>query len=145
MANRTYNQFQGTLQKGVVTLYAKLVIDGSENMTVVTSEVINASSSPVTINPSNGFVGETIVPVDLDPGGSHLYSYKLKLQDPYVRLLLASVTEVGSAVPTIGGTAVIVDNVKDNEDPYVTVVFGGGSHANVTALFALELANSTAL
>ena len=135
-ANRTYNQFQGTLQKGVVTLYAKLTFDGAGAATVVTSEVINATSSPVTINPSNGFVGETITPVGA--------TYKVKLQDPYVRLLLASAVEV-SAAPANDKIAVLVDSVNDQNDPHVVVAFGSPPPASTTILMALDLANSTAL
>lgn len=135
MANRTFNQFQGTLQKGVVTLYAKLTFDGSGNATVVTSEVINALSSPVTINPSNGYVEETIAPVGA--------TYKVKLQDPYVRLLLASATEVGGA-SNISCT-VATDSVNSQTDPHVVVQFSGGAVTSTTILLALDLANSTAL
>jgi len=137
MANRTYNQFQGTLQKGVVTLYAKLTFDGAGAATVVTSEVINPLTSPVTINPSNGFVGETITPVGPE--------YTIKLQDPYVRLLLASVVEVGNPSPSIGGVAVTLDSVDSQNNPLVKVAFGGSAPVSTTALLALDLANSTAL
>ena len=138
MANRTYNQFQGTLQKGVVTLYAKLTFDGAGAATVVTSEVINPLTSPVTINPSNGFVEETITPVGL--------TYKVKLQDPYVRLLLVSVVEVLNPLTGVGGVGVVTDMVNDQNDPHVVLQFGAGSvPASTTLLLALDLANSTAL
>lgn len=136
MANRTFNQFQGTLQKGVVTLYAKLTFDGAGAATVVTSEVINATSSPVTINPSNGFVGETITPVG--------FTYKVKLQDPYVRLLLASVVEINASL-SVGGIGVTVDSVNDQNDPHLVLQFGNSNPASTTLLLSLDLANSTAL
>ena len=138
MANRTYNQFQGTLLKGVVTLYAKLDFDGSGNCTVVTSEVINAASSPVTINPSNGFVGEVVAPT----GGSG-NEYILKLQDPYVRLLM--VASVGLNSTNGGGAIVVLDDVNNQTDPTLTLAFGPGALTSTTVLLAVDLSNSTAL
>lgn len=73
-------------------------------------------------------------------------TYKIKLQDPYVRLLLASVVEVNAVSASIGGIVVIVDSVDSQNDPHVVVQFGGGSApTSTTALLALDLANSTAL
>jgi hypothetical protein len=153
MANRTFNQFQGTLQKGVVTLYAKLTV-ASGIITVETSEVINASTSPVTINPSNGLVGEAVSPVLI----SSVDTYTFKLQDPYVRLL-----SVRSTVVTPNGQyfvlepIVFADNVNNNTIPSLTLAFlcadlapGGAvpsieQPADGTILLALDLANSTAL
>jgi hypothetical protein len=142
MASRTYNQFQGTLQKGVVTLFAKLVPDGTGALEVVTSEVINALTSPVTINPSNGFVS------GLTPALGGLGKYKLTLQDPYVRLLSATAVEV---FPSFAGSAIVcavtVDDVKNDTDPSLTVVFDGSpiTALDRTILFTVTLANSTAL
>lgn len=145
MASRTFNQFQGTLQKGVVTLYAKLLSNGADptvpsgDLKVVTSEVINALTSPVTINPSNGFVEETITPSSS--------KYVIKLQDPYVRLLNVTVNEivdVGGA-QTAPSAVVWVDDVNNQTSPSLTVQFGSGDVTTNTLLLAVTLANSTAL
>ena len=113
--------------------------DGTGALQVVTSEVINAASSPVTINPSNGFVEELITP------SSHKYT--IKLQDPYVRLLNVTVNEIvdvgGSQ--TAPSAVVWVDNVKSNVDPSLTIQFASGDVTANTLLLAVTLANSTAL
>jgi hypothetical protein len=145
MANRTFTQFQGTLQKGVVTLFAKVTFDAGGVPTLVTSEVINAGSSPVTINPSNGFASVAQL-----SGGA----YDFFLQDPYVRLLALTgiKTDAGSniTVPVIVGDSL----VNDQTTPKLVVQFGtpdvGGSFvgtdpASTTMLFSVTLANSTAL
>lgn len=80
---------------------------------------------------------ETIAPVGV--------TYKIKLQDPYVRLLLASVVEVNSVSPSVSGVVVSVDSVNDQNDPHVVVLFGNATPTSTTALLALDLANSTAL
>ena len=116
--------------------------DGTGALDVVTSEVINAASSPVTINPSNGFVG------GLTPALGGVGRYKLTLQDPYVRLLSATVTEVS---PSFAGSAlvcvVINDDVKNNTTPSLTVQFDSNAPTALdqSILLAVTLANSTAL
>lgn len=139
MASRTFNQFQGTLQKGVVTLFAKLVPDGTGALQVVTSEVINAASSPVTINPSNGFVEELITPSSS--------KYLIKLQDPYVRLLSVTVNEVVDVGGSLTAPVSVVwaDNVNSQTDPSLTIQFGAGDVTANTLLLSVTLANSTAL
>jgi len=124
------------------------VPDGTGALQVVTSEVINAASSPVTINPSNGFVEELIAPVDITVGMNQIPTYKIKLQDPYVRLLSATATGV---VTTFTGSAVscvvYVDNVKNNTDPSLTLIFDSSAPTatDSSILLAVTLANSTAL
>jgi len=120
VANRTFNQYQGTLQKGVVTLFAKITFDGSGNPTLVTSEEILGPQNPTSINPSNGFAAVTQVP--LGP----FFGYKLSLQDPYVRLLGAHAVDVGLDNGFMG-TSVIQDNVNSNTDPFVTLAFTGAN------------------
>lgn len=116
--------------------------DGTGALEVVTSEVINAASSPVTINPSNGFVG------GLTPALGGIGKYKLTLQDPYVRLLSATAVEV---FPSFAGSAIVcavtVDDVQNDTTPSLTVVFDGAAITPLdrTILFAVTLANSTAL
>jgi len=124
------------------------VPDGTGALQVVTSEVINAASSPVTINPSNGFVEELIAPVNVTIGGNPVPTYKVKLQDPYVRLLSATATEVA---PSFGGSAigctVYADDVKSNTDPSLTFIFTAPAPTATDSaiLLAVTLANSTAL
>ncbi len=118
--------------------------DGTGALEVVTSEVINAASSPVTINPSNGFVG------GLTPALDGIGKYKLSLQDPYVRLLSVAVTETDTnlTIPFSALIGVVVDdNVNSNTDPYLTLVLDGNAVTSVTktVLVAVTLANSTAL
>jgi len=115
------------------------VPDGTGALQVVTSEVINAASSPVTINPSNGFVEELITPSS--------FKYKIKLQDPYVRLLNVTVNEIvdvggGQTSPA---AVVWIDDVKSNNDPSLTVQFLNSDVTVNTLLLAVTLANSTAL
>jgi hypothetical protein len=150
MANRTFNQFQGTLLKGVVTLYAKLdAVSGV--LEVVTQETINAGTSPVTINPSNGFPHQFV-----SAAGSPS-SYTIALQDPYVRLLSVSAVMVdpqGAAGVPIS-VVVSSDNVNSQTAPsvtltFVTADFGAGTIAagvpvDGVILLKLELSNSTAL
>lgn len=145
MANRTFTQFSGTLQKGVVTLFAKVTFDAAGVPTLVTSEVINPLSSPVTINPSNGFASVS----QLGSG-----AYEFFLQDPYVRMLAFTgiKTDAGSniAIPVIVSDL----SVNDQTTPKLLVQFGtpdvGGGFTGVdpdstTMLFSVTLANSTAL
>jgi hypothetical protein len=118
------------------------VPDGTGALEVVTSEVINAASSPVTINPSNGFVGGLTSAI----GGQG--AYKIDLQDPYVRLLSVAVTEVDTAPsgnPLVG--IVLVDNVNDQNAPSLTIGFDSApiTSATKTVLLSVTLANSTAL
>jgi hypothetical protein len=113
MANRTYNQFGGTLERKVVKLFAKIeYVSGAP--VLVTSEVLNSSTSPITINPSQGFVsvtddnpGEFTLTLGASNGGVPTY-------DPYVRLLNVSMIAKGSgsllAVPT--ALFVTADNVN---------------------------------
>lgn len=119
-----------------------MTFDGSGDGFVVTSEVINATSSPVTINPSNGFVGGTVAPI----GGAG--TYKFDLQDPYVRLLSVTVTEVDPAFagnPLSG--VVLVDDVNSQNAPALTINFDATPVTSATrvVLLAVTLANSTAL
>jgi hypothetical protein len=101
MANRTFNQFGGTLERKVVKLFAKITYSGGAP-TLVTSEVINAGTSPVTVNPSQGFQslvdnsgGNFSLVLGANNGGVPTY-------DPYVRLLNYSVSSVipGPGLPT---------------------------------------------
>lgn len=143
MANRFFNQFQGTLQKGVVTLYAKVTFDAGGVPTLVTSEVINALTSPVTINPSNGFASVTKT-------GTGTYDFLL--QDSYVRMLGFSGIKTDGSPPTVI-PVVAADFVNVAAAPIVSVALGDATGAgfaptdpaSTTMLFSVTLANSTAL
>jgi hypothetical protein len=158
MANRTYNQFAGTLERKVVKLFAKILWTGGAP-TLVTSEVLNSSTSPITINPSQGFesltdngTGEFTLTLGANNGGVPTY-------DPYVRLLNASMTAVGSsplaAVPL--SLIVKVDNVNGSSGnpsiQFITATFDVGTGAvsdstvpdNGTVMYVeLTLSNTTA-
>ncbi len=144
MANRTFNQFQGTLQKGVVTLFAKVEIDlATGDPTLITSETILGPQNPTSINPSAGFA---YVQKFTSPGPD---TYTLGLQDPYVRLLSVTAVEDLSAGTGIQDKLIVTGNVNDQNDPYVDTIISstpvsGGSGTTVM-LFTVTLANSTAL
>jgi hypothetical protein len=158
MANRFFNQFKGSLQKGVVFLYAKFTVSGGV-ATVVTSETLLAPANPTSHNPSNGFVGGVV--------SSGVTGYTFALQDPYVGLLDVHVTPIGA--PTSGqnvlvSSIVFVDNVTSQTAPSFNLAFlssevipaGGppptasgltslGAPPDGTYLLSVALYNSTAL
>jgi hypothetical protein len=74
MANRQFQQFQGTLEKGVVTLYAVI--------TTTTSGAIGSTSA----------VGLSVAKVASEAG-----RYRITLEDKYTRLLNVSVIVSGAA------------------------------------------------
>jgi len=153
IANRFFQQFQGSLQKKVVTLYAKVTFNASGVATVVTSETLLAASNPTTINPSSGFVGGTIT---ASGGGEYVFA----LQDPYVRLLGVTSTVVGgNATDAIALSAVVTtDSVNSQTDPKLGLTFvvldtGGGPPLvnlgaplpdDCTILLSVTLSNTTA-
>jgi hypothetical protein len=139
MANRTYNQFAGTLERKVVKLFAKILwTDPGSGVipTLVTSEVLNSSTSPITINPSQGFesltdngTGEFTLTLGANNGGVPTY-------DPYVRLLNVSMSAVGSgSPPTAAPIALVVDTDNVNGSSgnpsidFLTVTVNGGTGA----------------
>lgn len=139
MANRTYNQFAGTLERKVVKLFAKILwTDPGSGVvpTLVTSEVLNSSTSPITINPSQGFesltdggTGQFTLTLGASNGGVPTY-------DPYVRLLNVSMTAVGSGSPPAAAPIALVvgtDNVNGaSGNPsieFLTVTVNGGTGA----------------
>lgn len=133
MASRTFNQFQGTLQKGVVTLFAKVSVAAGVPTLVTTFPVSGGGNQ----NPSNGFASVSDVGAGL---------YKLTLQDPYVRLLGVTVTEV-AASGTASVTQVVVtsDLVSSNTAPSLTLKLAAADLTTTTLLITVNLANSTAL
>lgn len=156
MANRTYNQFGGTLERKVVKLFAKITYSGGAP-TLVLSEVLNSGTSPITINPSQGFeslsVGATgLFTLVLGANNGNVPTY-----DPYVRLLNVSASQVISAGLTTGtlfAVAVTADNVNGaSGNPSIgfqSIVNGaGGPEENVladgsTLLLEITLSNTTA-
>lgn len=152
MANRFFQQFQGSLQKKVVSLYAKVTFNASGVAFVETSEQILAGSNPTTINPSSGFVGGTITAT-----GSGPFEYKFALQDPYVRLLNVSATVVGggSTDEAVVSAAVVDDQVNSQTAPYLSLSFVtintgtaaltfGGKPDDSVVLLRVDLSNTTA-
>lgn len=109
----------------------------------MTSEVINATTSPVTINPSNGLASIT---------ANGTGDYTLFLQDPYVRLLDFSILPVSAGGPVIPlGTVVWNDDVSAQNNPSLSFYTASGDPAVPTdpsdgiLLVTIQLANSTAL
>lgn len=157
MANRFFNQFKGSLQKGVVFLYAKFTVSGG-TVTVVTAETLLGPQNPTSHNPSNGFVGGVCAS---GPTG-----VTFALQDPYVGLLDVHVTPIGP--PTSGqnvlvSSLVFVDNVTSQTAPSFNLGFlssevipagsppaasgltSVGGPPDGTYLLSVALYNSTAL
>lgn len=134
-----------------MTLYAKVLFDGSGAATVVDSEVLNLTTSPITINPSNGFVGGAV-----GSPGAGIYGFSL--QDPYVRLLGVSMTEVlDPALPpgspaTVGGVCFVgtTADIQNNQQPFLALQFADWTGAataplSTEILLTASFANSTAL
>ncbi len=132
MANRTFNQFAGTLERKVVKLFAKILFTGGAP-TLVLSEVLNSSTSPITINPSQGFESLT----DNGSGGFTLTlganNGGVPTYDPYVRLLNVSMSAVpfGSVAAAPIALAVNNDNVNGSAGnpsiEFLTVTIDAGA------------------
>lgn len=160
MANRTYNQFAGTLERKVVKLFAKILYTGGAP-TLVTSEVLNSSTSPVTINPSQGFEslsagsnGQFTLVLGANNGGVPTY-------DPYVRLLNVSGSTIypsapsGSVADQLITVGVVTNNVNGAAgNPSVTLVTVAADNTgqpvnsvlvnDTVLLLELTLSNTTA-
>jgi hypothetical protein len=154
MANRTFNQFGGTLERKVVKLFAKITYSGGAP-TLVLSEVLNSSTSPVTINPSQGFVsltndGAGLVTLTLGASNGGVPTY-----DPYVRLLDVTAVQVAAAgASPLFGVQVTANNVNGaSGNPSLqvsTLVWNGTAPAPLhldngsTLLVEITLSNTTA-
>ena len=156
MANRTFNQFGGTLERKVVKLFAKITYAAGAP-TLVLSEVLNSGTSPITINPSQGFeslvagsAGRFTLVLGANNGNVPTY-------DPYVRLLNVSASQIvsaGLATGTLVTVLVITDNVNGaSGNPSLVlqpiVIGGGGPDEDVpangtTLLLEITLSNTTA-
>jgi len=174
MANRTYNQFGGTLERRVIKLFAKIVYDAGAPV-LVTQEIINSASNPTTINPSQGIeslsVGSggefTLVLGSINGGTFQAIGSSTTLFtttgtgvptfDPYTRLLNVSASAVNAAGWTAGAlvtTLVIADDVAGSSgNPSLTlgtIALGGGGPAagvlsdGTTLLVELTLSNTSA-
>lgn len=156
MANRTFNQFGGTLERKVVKLFAKITYSGGAP-TLVLSETLNSSTSPIEINPSQGFESLTAglngrFTLVLGANNGNVPTY-----DPYVRLLNVSASQIISTGLSTGSlfvVLVITDNVNGaSGNPSIElqpVVNGGGGPAESvpdngsTLLLEITLSNTTA-
>jgi hypothetical protein len=123
-------------------------------MLVINEEVINAGTSPVTINPSSGFVGTIVdgVPTTPFPAIS-TGKYAIQLQDPYVRLLGVTVTVQSTSTSSIAGVQWFGDDseIQSNTSPVLKLLFVDFAGAPVApaqtdiVLLSATFANSTAL
>lgn len=156
MANRTYNQFGGTLERRVIKLFAKISFAGSPTPvpSLVTSETLFAATNPTPINPSQGFeslswnsgTSEIKLVLGANNGGVPTY-------DAYTRLLGVNVTQVDSSSNVVLSTQVTVDDVAGSlGNPSVTIrliTTGGGPGPGplddgTTLLVELTLSNTSA-
>lgn len=155
MANRTYNQFGGTLERRVIKLFAKISFAGSPTpvASLVTSETLFAATNPTPINPSQGFEslvdngsGSITLVLGANNGGVPTY-------DAYTRLLGVNVTQVDSSSNVAVGVQVTTDDVAGSlGNPSVTIrliTTGGGPGPaplddGSTLLVELTLSNTSA-
>lgn len=153
MANRFFNQFGGTLERKVIKLFAKIEYVAGAPV-LVTSEVLNAGTSPITINPSQGIEsvsssGAGFLTLVLGNNNGGVPSY-----DTYVRLLSTCITPVFTPGPGMSipfANAVAVDNVNGaSGNPSLTLLLSDSSAApanpsnGVTLLIEITLSNTTA-
>lgn len=126
MANRMFNQFQGTLEKGVVQLFAEISF--------------GASGAPTLVR------GKGIASVTRSAAGT----FVVALQDSYVATLGVASTWKGSAAPAAVDVVLHADNVTSGSAPSVTLKTYASTTATDPAngeqlLVQLTLSNSTAL
>lgn len=127
MANRTFNQFQGTLEKGLVQLFAEVSFGASGAPTLVRGKGVASVAKAAT------------------------GTYTVTLQDTYIRTLGVASTWKGTAAPA--GVVVVLngDNVTNAAAPTVSLkIYDEAGAATEPAsgeavLVALTLSNSTAL
>lgn len=131
MANRMFNQFQGSLEKGVVQLYAEVAFDAGGVATLVRGKGFSGVFQPGA------------------PGG-----LRLLLQDSYVRLLhltgsVQTASVAPSATPFVFATS--LSNVSaEVPNALVSVVFMNASNVattptSTTVFFSVTLSNSTVI
>lgn len=131
MANRMYNQFQGSLEKGVVQLFAEVSFDAGGAATLVRGK---------------GFSGV------FQPGTAGVF--RLLLQDSYVRFLHATATVqtaagVPSSTPFVFVTS-LTNVTADVPNALISCLATNASNVattptSTTIFFSVSLSNSTAL
>lgn len=127
MANRTFNQFQGSLEKGVVQLFAEISFGSSGAPTLVRGKGVASVAKA-----STGV-------------------YTVTLQDTYQRTLGVASTWKGSAAPAGVLVALGVDNVATAGAPALSLkIWDEAGSATEPAsgeavLVEITLSNSTAL
>lgn len=126
MANRTFTQFQGTLEKGVVQLFAEISFGASGAPTIVRGK---------------GFALVTKVSTGY---------YELSLQDTYQRVLGASVMFKGLNAPAAPEVEIRQDRSATDPDPSIRLHFRNAGTLTEPAdgdvvLLTFTLSNSTAL
>ncbi len=126
MANRMFNQFQGTLEKGVVQLFAEVSFGASGAATLVR--------------------GKGIASVAKSATGTYVVTF----QDSYVATLGLTATWKGTAAPAAPDVALSADAITNADAPTLTLKAYAGATATDPAsgesiLLAFTLSNSTAL
>lgn len=128
MANRMFNQFQGSLEKGVVQLFAEITFDGVGGATIVRGKGISSISG----------------------GGGG--SFFIDLQDSYVALLGVSFAYKGTVISAAPLTTLRTStNVASATQPrvnfttYSTAGVGTTPAAGESMLITITLSNSTAI
>lgn len=127
MANRTFTQFQGTLEKGVVQLFAEVSFGASGLPTIVRGKGFESAAKVGT--------GD----------------YNLALQDTYQRVLGVAATYKGLTAPTAPQVDIRQDRSAVDPDPSVRLHFRNTAGALTepangdVVLLTITLSNSTAL
>lgn len=115
MADRTFQQFQGSIEKGVVKLFGRVSVAGAG---AVTFQEWDRTSKAFATAPTNGSGG--IASVTRTGTGA----WTIVLQDAYQRLLgLRANTTAGSGVATVGGCGVSSSSDVTTPATGILVVF----------------------
>ena len=113
MANRQFQQYSYQLEKGVVTLYARINIGATGAPTLVTTSTSG--------NPSNG-----IATVTRSSAGKYVITFgnvgstQTNL-DTYQRLLWAQANVIASTISTVVSTQISVESVSTASAPTITI------------------------
>ena len=114
MANRQFIQYSYQLEKGVVTLYARINIGATGAPTLVTTTTNSG-------NPSNG-----IATVTRSSAGKYVITFgnvgstQTNL-DTYQRLLWAQANVIASTISTVVSTQISVESVTTASAPSITI------------------------
>jgi hypothetical protein len=133
MANRTFNQFQGSLEKGVVQLYAEIAFGASGAASLVVGTVNGGCKGIASATKTGTGV------------------YDVVLQDTYIRTLGLASTWKGTVASAGLVVQLTTDSVSNATTPKVTLtVYDEAGVATEPAsgealLLSLTLSNSTAL